>query len=160
MINLIVAAADNNVIGCANKLPWTLKEDMARFKSLTTGNIVIMGRKTFESISRPLENRINIVVSKSLKDTEGLIIVPNLDIAIDTAKQIASSSYKEIFIIGGQSIYQSAIHFADTLYITRVHITPDGDRYFPAIPDNFVLQSSRHIVDNGIDTHYCIYKKN
>lgn len=159
MINIIAAKADNNVIGIENKLPWRLKKDMERFKDLTMNNIVIMGKKTYESISHPLEGRINIIVSSSLKDIDGAVVMPNFDMALKEAQKIAQNQNKQIFICGGQSVYQSSIHLADTLYITDVHISPQGDAYFPAIPDDFVLQSSVPIEDNGIKTDFCIYKR-
>lgn len=159
MINIIVAKADNNVIGAENKLPWRLTEDMARFKKLTMGNIVIMGKKTYESISHPLEGRINIIVSSSLGDIPGAIVMPNLELALKEARKLATEQNKQIFICGGQSVYQSAIHLADTLYVTQVHLRPQGDAYFPAIPDDFLLESLTSSVDNGVATDFCIYRR-
>lgn len=159
MINIIAAVADNNIIGNQNQLPFTLKEDMARFKSLTIGNIVVMGKNTYNSISHPLKDRTNIIISSTMHDIEGAIVVPNFDIAIQKAKEIAKKENNQIFICGGQCVYQSAIHTADTLYITHVHQKPEGDAYFPKIPDDFVKVESTHLIDTGTDTDFCIYKR-
>lgn len=160
MINIIVAVADNNVIGANNTLPFSLPEDMARFKFLTTNNIIIMGKNTYLSIGKPLPNRINIVVSTSLEpQNSDIICLDSIDKAIDYAQQLAKSLNKEIFICGGEKIYAQTLDYADTLYITKVHCSPQGDSYFPNIPEQFKLQESKHIFDNNISTHFCVYKK-
>ena len=155
MINIIVAVAQNGVIGKDGKLPWTLKEDMARFKELTMGNIVILGLNTFNEFKRPLVERENIVLSTHTAHIDGAVVFDSLDKAIAYAK----TQDKEIFICGGESVYKEALAFADRLYITRIHKTFDGDRYFPAIPDNFQCVLSQDIVDTGVKTTFCIYNK-
>ena len=129
MISIIVAVADNGVIGCANKLIWHLSDDLKRFKRLTTGHPVVMGRKTFDSIGRPLPNRVNIVISrdKSL-DIEDVVVVNSIDGAVGLF-----GTDEEIFIIGGGEIYRQSMPLADKLYLTLVHQTPEGDTYFPEI---------------------------
>lgn len=129
MISIIVAVADNGVIGCANKLIWHLSDDLKRFKRLTTGHPVVMGRKTFDSIGRPLPNRVNIVISrdKSL-DIEDVVVVNSIDGAVGLF-----GADEEIFIIGGGEIYRQSMPLADKLYLTLVHQTPEGDTYFPEI---------------------------
>lgn len=132
-INIIVAKAENNVIGNKNQLIWHLPNDLKRFKQLTTGHPIIMGRKTFESIGKPLPNRTNIVITRNTVWTaEGIVTVHSLEDAI----QLASRSDSEIFIIGGGNIYQQALKLADVLEVTEVHQDFDGDAHFPEIDLN------------------------
>lgn len=130
MITTIVAKAKNHVIGNQNQLIWHLPNDLKRFKALTTGHPIIMGRKTFESIGRALPNRTNIVISTTWNsDVEGIIVVNSLEAAIQKAQEIDS----EIFIIGGGKIYQQALPLSDVLEITEVHQNFEGDTTFPEI---------------------------
>lgn len=122
---MIVASSDNNVIGKDNKLIWTLKDDLKRFKELTSGSTVIMGRKTFESIGKPLPNRVNIVLSRKRMLIDGCIVVDSIGKAIKK-----SDNNKEIFIIGGSEIYKLSIKFVDKIYLTKVHTEVEGDSYF------------------------------
>ena len=132
-INIIVAKAENNVIGNKNQLIWHLPNDLKRFKQLTTGHPIIMGRKTFESIGKPLPNRTNIVITRNTVWTaEGIVTVHSLEDAI----QLASRSDSEIFIIGGGNIYQQALKLADVLEVTEVHQDFEGDAHFPEIDLN------------------------
>ena len=133
-INVIVAMTKSRVIGKDGALPWHLSEDLKLFKAHTTGNIIIMGRKTFDSIGRPLPNRRNIVVSRGIKDSEkvaGVEYYPDLDHAIAAAQE----GDGRIFIIGGASIYHQMIEKADRLYISLVDGEFEGDTYFPEIKD-------------------------
>lgn len=130
MINIVVAKASNNVIGAKNDLIWHLPNDLKHFKSLTSGHPIIMGRKTFESLGRPLPNRTNIVVTRDQNwNAEGIEITSSLVKAIETAKKID----EDVYIIGGGNIYKQAMEFTDVLYITEVHHEFDGDTYFPEI---------------------------
>ncbi|WP_314244102.1 dihydrofolate reductase [Empedobacter tilapiae] len=130
MINIVVAKASNNVIGAKNDLIWHLPNDLKHFKSLTSGHPIIMGRKTFESLGRPLPNRINIVVTRDQNwNAEGIEIASSLSKAIVAVKKIDD----DIYIIGGGNIYKQAMEFTDVLYITEVHHEFDGDTYFPEI---------------------------
>ena len=125
----------DRVIGKDGTLPWHLSEDLKLFKAHTTGNIVIMGRKTFDSIGRPLPNRRNIVVSKSIREAEkvpGVEYFPDLDHALAAAQE----GEGRIFIIGGASIYHQMIEKADRLYISLVEGDFEGDTYFPEIKDD------------------------
>ena len=134
-INVIVAMTKDRVIGKDGTLPWHLSEDLKLFKAHTTGNIVIMGRKTFDSIGRPLPNRRNIVVSKSVREDEkaaGVEYFPDLDHALAAAQE----GEGRIFIIGGASIYHQMIEKADRLYISLVDGDFEGDTYFPEIKDD------------------------
>ena len=127
--SIIVAISDNNVIGKDNALLWHLSADMRFFKEKTTGHHIIMGRKTFESMGkRLLPNRITIVITrnKDYEIPEGGIVASSLVDALEKAENDT-----EVFIIGGAQIYQMAIPFANTMYITRVHHTFDGDAFFP-----------------------------
>ena len=134
-LSLIAAVARNGVIGADNALPWQLSSDLRRFKSLTMGKPVIMGRKTFDSIGKPLVGRTNIVVSRTVACApESVTVAPTLDVAIAAAESdVRQSCEKEICVIGGGSIYREAIDRADRLYITHVEATVDGDTHFPPI---------------------------
>ena len=124
---LVLAVATNGVIGKDNKLVWKLKADMKFFREITTNNVVVMGRKTFDSIKKPLANRINIVISRNKELTiEGCIVVHSLEKALE----IGNSFHKNVYIIGGAQIYKSSLPFAEKIYLTRVIATPEGDAYF------------------------------
>ena len=130
MINIIAAMTEERVIGKDNKLPWHLPEDLANFKRLTEGNTVIMGRKTYESIPkrfRPLINRNNLVISKTLPLETGIDVCPSLEEALDLAHNYS----KEIFIAGGASIYQQVLPLTDRMYISQIKKNYLGDSYFP-----------------------------
>ena len=133
MINIIVAVADNNVIGKNNQLLWHIPEDLQRFKKLTTGFPVIMGRKTFESIMlslhKPLPDRKNVVITrqKDYQVPEGVQVFGDLQSALDILAK------EEVFIIGGAQIYKQALPLADRLYVTQVKGKYDGDAFFPEI---------------------------
>lgn len=132
-ISLIVAAAENNAIGKDNALLWHLSADLKRFKALTTGHPVIMGRKTFESIGKPLPNRRNIVISRSVPAIEGCEVVASVDEALALVK-----SGEEAFIIGGGSIYKALWDRADRLYLTSVKTVLEGDTFIPEVkPDEW-----------------------
>lgn len=126
MIALIVARSKNNVIGKNGEIPWDIKGEQRQFKELTTSNTVIMGRKTYEEIGRPLPNRLNIVVSKSTNYFgENLITVDSLEKAINYAKG-------NTFIAGGYNLFKEAIELVDKMYITEVNLNiEDGDVFFP-----------------------------
>lgn len=129
-ISLVVAAADNNAIGKDNKLLWCLPNDMKFFKNVTWGMVVIMGRKTLESLGRPLKGRRNIVITRQndFKIDEG-VVVKDLNEALDAAKEM---DVKEVMVIGGGEIYRQFLPLANKIYITRVHAKPeDADTFFP-----------------------------
>ncbi|MFA8434009.1 MAG: dihydrofolate reductase [Marinifilaceae bacterium] len=128
-VSIIVAASRNDVIGKDNDLIWHLSSDLKRFKSLTTGHHIIMGRKTFESIGKPLPNRTSIIITRQ-KDysVDGCIVVNSLEEALSQVE-----NEEEVFIIGGGSIYQEALEKADKIYLTRVHHDFDGDTFFPKL---------------------------
>ena len=129
MISIIVAIAENGVIGDKNALLWNIKEDMRRFRTTTTGHPVIMGRKTFESLgSKPLPKRKNIVITRSDVEFEGAFVAHSLEEAIAMADDDA-----EVFIMGGAQIYAQALDIADRMYITRVERDYEGDTSFPEV---------------------------
>ncbi|MEO5943086.1 MAG: dihydrofolate reductase [Ferruginibacter sp.] len=133
MISLIAAAAENNVIGKGNKLPWSLPEDMKFFKNTTWGMPVIMGRKSYDDMGKPLPGRINIVVTKQNDwSAENVQVAKSIEEALTLAE---AANCKEIFIIGGGNIFKQSIDLADKIYLTRVHGTPDGDAFFPEIDE-------------------------
>lgn len=130
MMNIIAAMTEDGVIGKDNQLPWHIPEDLNNFKKLTDGNTVIMGRKTYESIPkkfRPLSNRHNIIVSRTMLKEEGIDVCPSPEEAITKAQFYG----KETFIIGGASIYQQTLSFADRMYISYIKKKCKGDTYFP-----------------------------
>lgn len=131
MISIIVAIAKNGIIGGGNSLLWHISEDLQRFKRITSGHPVVMGRKTYESIGRPLPNRTNVIITRQQDyKVEGCIVVHSLDEAISMFP-----SEEEVFIIGGGEIYNQAWDLADRLYITWVEAKYKGDTYFP---DNYL----------------------
>ena len=134
MISLLVAAAENNAIGKDNKLLWHLPKDLKFFKNITWGMVVIMGRKTYEAVDKPLPGRVNIVITTQPDwQRENAQVAKSLD---DALKQAAATNCKEIFIIGGGEIYKQSMDIADKIYITRVHATLDGDTFFPVIDES------------------------
>lgn len=129
---LIAAVADNNAIGINNKMPWHLPDDLRYFKSVTMGKAIIMGRKTFDSLGRPLPGRINIVITRNPSwRHEGVRVVHTLDEALLLAETLSCAD--EVMVIGGEQIYRQAIDRADRLYLTRVYQSFDGDAFFPSI---------------------------
>ena len=133
LISLVVAAARNNVIGNKGQLPWKLPNDMKFFKNVTWGMPVIMGRKTYEALGKPLKGRKNIVVSRSDLQHENIIVVKNLEDSLFVAKQ---TDAREAMVIGGGEIYRSFFQKAGRIYLTRVDAEPEGDAWFPSIDHN------------------------
>ncbi|MEP3525935.1 MAG: dihydrofolate reductase [Hyphomicrobiales bacterium] len=164
-ISLIAAVAGNNVIGADNDMPWRLSTDLKRFKAVTMGKPIIMGRRTFESVGKALPGRLNVVVTRnqSLK-LEGAVLSNSLDDAIIIAKVEAfKTGQDELMITGGGQIYASAMEYADRLYITHVDATPNGDTYFPKIDEEewkivFEEEVPRGEKDNAA-TIYRIYER-
>jgi dihydrofolate reductase len=132
---LVVAVADNGVIGRAGAMPWRLKSDLKHFRAVTMGKPVVMGRKTYLSIGKPLPGRTNIVVSRDRAFVApGVLVAPNLEAALSAARGDAlRRGADEIAIVGGADIYMQTMAAADRLVLTRVHLQPDGDTTFPAV---------------------------
>jgi dihydrofolate reductase len=133
-ISLVVAAAENGVIGAGNQLPWHLPEDLKRFKALTLGKPILMGRKTHASIGRPLPGRTNIVLTRQQDLTlPGCVVVHTLEEA-----KAAAGSAAELAVIGGTEVFAQALSSADVIHLTRVHARVPGDAHFPALsPDEW-----------------------
>ena len=156
MIVIIAAVAENNALGKNNDLLWHLPNDFKRFKEITTGHHIIMGRKTFESFPKPLPNRTHIIISRQ-KDflKQGCIVVDTIEKAIE-----ACPKNEDIFIIGGGEIYKQAIPLADQLDITRVHQSFEADVYFPEIDskiweltsESFQPKDEKHLFDYTFQT--------
>lgn len=139
-ISIIVASSINHVIGINNQLPWHLPADLQYFKKLTTGHTILMGRKTFESIGKPLPNRNNVVISRNPAfKSEGVIVYNNIHTALR-----ACDINSDVFIIGGDQIYRQSLQLANTVYRTKVHTYIDhGDAFFPdLLPTEWILQHS------------------
>lgn len=134
-ISFIVACSENRVIGKDGKIPWHFSDDFRRFKARTIGHPIIMGRKTHESIGRPLPGRTNIVVTRDpSREIQGCIVVASLTEALEKAIKLED---EEIFIVGGGQIYTEALPVADRLYLTLIHTIIDGDAFFPEYTDVF-----------------------
>ena len=127
----IAAMSENRVIGNGNKIPWHLPEDFKWFKKMTTGNVIVMGRKTFESIGKPLPNRETIVLSRGAFQYPGVRTISDLS-QIDLAKEA-----REVFICGGAQIYEQTLPLCSDLYLTLVKRTVEGDAFFPKFEDKF-----------------------
>ena len=154
MINIIAAITDNNALGKDNKLLFRLKKDMAHFKNITTDNVVIMGRKTYESIGKTLPNRVNIVLSRNMKSNEEFYTFDSIEKAIEWSKE--NYPQKEIFIIGGASVYDKVLkdYIVDKLYMTKIKQTvEDADAFFPEIDykRKWSITSVERFFENGIE---------
>jgi dihydrofolate reductase len=162
-ISAIAAIGVNRAIGHKNDLIWDLKKDMKYFEKLTKGNIVIMGRKTWESIPekhRPMRDRHNIIITKQDNyKAEGAFIAANFFKALQEAQTYANRNNCEIFIIGGGQIYELALPYTDTLYLTVVDDEPKADVYFPPFDEGFNLVKARDDVDGGYKISFRTYKR-
>ncbi|MHC2993313.1 dihydrofolate reductase [Pontibacter sp. HJ8] len=133
MIAIVVAIADNHVIGKDNQLIWHLPADLRHFKQKTMGHPMIMGRKTFDSIGKPLPGRTTIIVTRQQNfEAAGCLVAHTVQEAIDMGRELDT---EQVSIVGGAEIYKQAMPFVDTLYLTRVHHTFEGDTYFPELPE-------------------------
>ncbi|MBI3773249.1 MAG: type 3 dihydrofolate reductase [Gammaproteobacteria bacterium] len=159
IISLIAAMADNRVIGIENRLPWNLPADMKWFRQHTLGKPVLMGRKTFESIGKPLPNRTNIVVTRDAGWTAaGCVVVKDIDAALR-----AASDAPEVMVIGGASFYAQMLPKAQRLYLTLVHTEIEGDAWFPEINFAEWREIERHDYPadevNGYPYSFVIYQR-
>jgi len=154
---LIAAVAENGAIGQAGGLPWHISGDLKFFKAKTLGKPVIMGRKTYDSIGKPLPGRPNIVVTRNPEfAAEGVEVARDLESATALAASLArDSGAEEIMVIGGAQIYEQAIPCADRLYITEVAVAPDGDAFFPAVKSSAWRETFREAHDDGEGPAYC-----
>ncbi|MDC0977305.1 dihydrofolate reductase [Methylophilaceae bacterium] len=152
--SIIVAMSENYAIGLNNSLPWHLSDDLKRFKEITTGHQIVMGRKTYESIGRPLPNRDNFVLTRNAKlQIDGINVIKSLN-------DIPSSD-KKTFIIGGGEIYTQLINSCDELLVTKIHCEIDGDAYFPIIDLSVwsLINQSEKFTENDLEYSYLTYRK-
>ncbi|MFN4027580.1 MULTISPECIES: dihydrofolate reductase [Flavobacterium] len=157
MITVIAAVAQNNALGKENQLLWHLPDDFKRFKTLTSGHYIIMGRKTFESFPKPLPNRTHVIITRqSDYQPEGCIVVNSLEKAIEVCPK-----NEEVFVIGGGEIYRQSIALADKLDLTKVHHSFDADTFFPEVDlsqwqlifEEFHPKDERHEYDFTFETY-------
>jgi dihydrofolate reductase len=156
MFSIIVAMAKNNVIGFEGQMPWHLPADLQHFKQVTMGKPIIMGRKTFESIGRPLPGRLNIVVTRDKHyQAAGCEVVHNLD-----AARHAAGEAQEVMIIGGATLYQQALPIVDKLYLTVIDTECEGDTFFPEIDLALWEEVSKtpHLADENNPHDVCFYR--
>lgn len=145
-LSIIVAATEDWVIGDNNRLPWEIPEDLKHFKKTTKNHAIIMGRKTYESIGRPLPKRFNIIVTRQEDyDAPGCFIVNSLDKAIDVAQQLDPNP----FIIGGSEIYRQSLSLVNTIYLTKIHVDFSGDSYFPKLDEDQWLTEILKAIDGA-----------
>lgn len=160
VLSLLVAADEDNVIGKDNQLPWHLPNDLKYFKNLTWGLPIVMGRKTFESIGKPLPGRTNIVITRNTGyKAEGTEVVHTIEAALQVAQQKGA---KEIFVIGGAEIFNSVFNQAHRIYLTRIHHRFEGDVFFPQ-PDGHwkLVKAQPYKADekNGYDHTFQVWEK-
>ena len=165
-VALIVAMAENACIGINNQLPWYLPEDLKYFKHTTMGKPIIMGRKTYESIGKPLPGRTNIVISRSkdLALPEGVKLVESIEAAIELAESVAFiDGADEVMVIGGAQIYSAAFAQANKLYLTKVHAEVEGDAFFQGFNEQeWQLQSEISYEPSGSNPYaytFCQYTR-
>jgi len=156
-LTLVVAYSDNRVIGRDNALPWKLPGDLAHFKRTTLGSPIIMGRKTWESLGRPLPGRTNVVISRNLRyAAPGATVVPTLQAAVE-----ACGDAPDAYVIGGAQIYAQALPLAARVIATEVHAHVEGDAFFPYLPSFAWREASRQPqpAENGYDYDFVVYER-
>ncbi len=151
IISLVVAVADNGVIGRDGTLPWRLSADLKTFRRLTMGKPLIMGRRTFESLKKPLDGRDNIIITRSSDyHPAGTILATDFAAALDIARDCATRrGVNEIAVIGGTTVFEAALPLAHRIYKTEVHASPAGDAFFPDIDWRNWLEVSREALPRG-----------
>ncbi len=144
-IALVVAVADNGVIGRDGGLPWRLSSELKHFKALTMGKPMIMGRKTFESIGKPLKGRDTVVITRNPDfDAAGIHVVDRLEAALELSRRLAKGRQTdEIMVVGGGEIYRAALALADRVYLSEIHAEPEGDTYFPTLDPQIWRETAR-----------------
>ena len=156
MISLIAAVGKNNELGLDNHLIFNIPGDLKFFRNITLGKTVIMGRKTYESIGKPLSKRINIVVSNSLKETDGITIINSFEEVLE--KYL--NSEEEVFIIGGESLYNYFINYAQNIYLTKVYANAVADKYFPSFDENNYNQTLLgENKENNLEYKHILYRR-
>ena len=151
---MIAAYAKNRVIGNKGRIPWDIPGEQSRFRELTLGNVVIMGRRTYEEIGHPLPGRYTIVISRTKRfEDENCTTMRSLKEAFEAAGE------RDIFISGGERLYREAVETADVLYITEVNAEPEGDTYFPEFPEEVFEKKIEKIVKGNIGYTYITYTR-
>lgn len=159
MVGLIVAYTRNRVIGNKGQIPWRIKGEQRRFRELTTGNVVIMGRRSYDEIGRPLPNRETIVVSKTANyEAENCRTVGSLQEALSLAEELFPD--KNVYLSGGAGIYKEGLPYADRLFITEVDIELEGDTFFPEFDESKYTKTIDERVEGDIPFTYVTYTKN
>lgn len=149
-ISLIVAMASNRAIGLNNRMPWHLSADLKKFKQITMGAPILMGRKTYESIGRPLPGRTNIIISRNPSYSQpGCLVFNDIDQALKSC-----GDAKEVFVIGGSDFYKSMLPVADTLYLTQIHREFQGDTFFPEIDADQWVEVEREDIQDDPDVAF------
>ncbi len=157
----IVAVDKNNCIGRGNEMAWHIPSDFKYFKETTKGHPIIMGRKTFESIGRPLPGRLSIVLTRNLEIDlpEGVVVTDSIDKAIACAKEAVDYDTSKVFIIGGAQIYKASLEQTDEFFITRVETEVEGgDAFYPELPEGLTLASSKEAFDK-YDLKFEVYSR-
>lgn len=160
IVSLIAAMDEQRGIGVEGRLPWRLSTDLKRFRHLTMGHHLIMGRKTYLSIGKPLPGRINIVLSRQSGLTlDGVIVMSSLSEALVYAERSGES---EVFIIGGGDVFHQTIHLADRLYITNIHAVTEADTFFPLLDESWRVVFTQEVPEderNQYASTFCIYQR-
>lgn len=165
-LSLIVAMASNRVIGRDNQLPWRIPKDLAYFKRITMGLPLVMGRKTFDSIGRPLPGRTSIVVTRQAAwQHPGVLVASSVPDALAAARQVAlDTGAEQVMLMGGATLYEQALEYCDRLYVTEVHAEYSGDAFFPEIPRSEWSEISRDycagdIAESVPDCSFVVYER-
>ncbi len=154
-IEIVAAQSENRVIGHGPDIPWKVKGEQKLFRDITMGGTLVMGRKTYDSIGRPLPGRTTIVVSRDpTLEREGCRTATSLEAAISAAEELG----KTIFIAGGGELYAQSIEMTDAIHLTTIHTEVDGDVFFPVLPSDFNLISEEHFSSN-LDYTYRYYER-
>ena len=164
IISHVVALSNNNVIGVDNNLPWNLKTDLSHFKEYTTNKVIVMGRKTYESIGRPLPNRLNYVVSQTINHIAGAFVFDSIESAIKNARDYCKENgLDEVVIIGGGFLFRDTLPITNRLVLTKVNCEIEGDVFYPEIDlSDWVEKDSRDFIkdkDNDYDFRVSTYEK-
>jgi len=155
MVSIIAAMSRNRIIGAAGIIPWSVPADMRRFRELTLGHTLIMGRKTFESIGRPLQGRKNIILTRQADYcADGVHVSSSLEEALHLSK-----GDDEIFICGGSEVYAQALPYAARIYLTQISLDIEGDAKFPPIPPNMFFEISREMISETPPADLIIFER-
>ena len=155
MIALIVAVAENGIIGKDGKMPWSIPGELKRFRELTTGNVVVMGRKTFEAVGcKPLPGRTNIIISRTMENSgEDYLLARSLEEAISMAGE------RDVYISGGSGLYEESLPLVEKMYITEVHKAFDGDTWFPEFDESQFAKTVDEYHEGEIPYTYVTYTR-